>query len=386
MAIVRRYRKKRKKICYQAQVYIKGVRQAYKSFKTKTEAVTWHKEQKEKLSHNLHSSGKRKSEISFLDCFNKYRKEGFSLLKRSSRESYECRFRYFTDGPLSHIQMEEFKAQSVYNWIEWLKNQETVKNIRRKTFLRELELLQTILNWYKNFIDEDFHVPITKKHKKLCYYKPVTSKRPDYYAKPEELRAFIKWLRENTRNPVYWRIALFMILTGARVSEACGLCWSSVDLKRGQARIVQKMGWDYKTRQPYLEKTTKTDASVRILLLSEELIKVLNIIKEENQNKEGLVFLDRDNLAMKYNNIQAAFNKGFKALKLPWRSTHILRHSYATGALIATQNISAVQATLGHTSSRMTEKYAKVIALLDKKVAEKTTKFFDIFNNKSPEN
>ena len=97
--------------------------------------------------------------------------------------------------------------------------------------------------------------------------------------------------------------------------------------------------------------------------------------------KMGLVFTDMKGEALKYNVIQSSFNACFTALNLPWRSTHILRRSYTTGALMATQNISAVQAALGHTSSKMTEKYAKVIALLDKKVAEKTTQFFDIFNH-----
>ena len=49
------------------------------------------------------------------------------------------------------------------------------------------------------------------------------------------------------------------------------------------------------------------------------------------------------------------------ALKLPWSSTHILRHSYATMALIATRDLSFVQASLGHTSSRMTEKYDRKV-------------------------
>ena len=140
------------------------------------------------------------------------------------------------------------------------------------------------------------------------------------------------------------------------------------------------MSWDHNTKKPYLKQTTKTDASVRILLLSNELIKVLKEMREETQNKMGLVFTCRKDEALKYNAIQSSFNAGFIALNLPWRSTHILRHSYATGALMATQNISAVQVTLGHTSSKMTERYAKVIALLDKRVAEKTSQFFDIFN------
>ena len=47
------------------------------------------------------------------------------------------------------------------------------------------------------------------------------------------------------------------------------------------------------------------------------------------------------------------------------------------------KNISVVQASLGHTSSQMTERYAKVIALLDRGVAEKTAKVFDIFGSKN---
>ena len=70
------------------------------------------------------------------------------------------------------------------------------------------------------------------------------------------------------------------------------------------------------------------------------------------------------------------------ALNLPWRSTHILRHSYATMALIATIDISSVQASLGHTSSRMTEKYAKVVALLNRDTVKKPPRlltYFEVF-------
>ena len=61
----------------------------------------------------------------------------------------------------------------------------------------------------------------------------------------------------------------------------------------------------------------------------------------------------------------------------------ILRHSYATMALIATRDLSSVQASLGHTSSRMTEKYAKVVALLNRNTAEKTTRAFNLFGGYS---
>lgn len=98
------------------------------------------------------------------------------------------------------------------------------------------------------------------------------------------------------------------------------------------------------------------------------------------------LFTDMEGGLLKYNAIQSAFNHGFMALKLPWRSTHILRHSYATMALIAMRDISSVQASFGHTSSRMTEKYAKVVALLNRETAEKTTKAFNLFGSEREDN
>ena len=389
MAIIKRFHKKngKKKIFYQAQVYVRGVRLVHKSFETKALAVIWHEEQKKRLTRDPSELFKtEKSEMLFSDCFKKYVDEAFPSLRKSTKQAYETRFRYFTKGPLPHSKMGEFKAQVVYNWISWLKKHKTAKNKGRKTFQHELKMLNVILQWHRNFVDEDFNVPITKKHRLLCHYKNVPPKRPDYYAKPEELRAFVKWLKEHRSHPVYWRLALFMILTGARVSEACGMCWECVDLEKGQARVIRRMAWEQRTKRPYLEETTKTSASVRVLLLSGELVSVLQEMKEECQNQAGLLFTDRKGKALKYNAIQSSFNAGFKALNLPWRSTHILRHSYATAALQATNSLSAVQATLGHTSSRMTERYAKAIALLDKGVVEKTAKFFDIFNKKKISN
>ena len=85
-----------------------------------------------------------------------------------------------------------------------------------------------------------------------------------------------------------------------------------------------------------------------------------------------LVFTDNKGGLLKYNAVQSSFNAGFIALNLPWRSTHICRHTYATIALMETKNLSAVQASLGHTEIKMTQKYAKAIALLSSETGEKT--------------
>ena len=109
----------------------------------------------------------------------------------------------------------------------------------------------------------------------------------------------------------------------------------------------------------------------------ERLTNILREMKNEAQN--DLVFIDSKGELIKYNAIQSAFNAGFTALKLPWRSTHICRHTYATVALMTTKNLSAVQASLGHTEVRMTQRYAKTVALLSSETGEKT--FSALFKN-----
>ena len=344
--------------------------------KSKAEACIWCG--KENFLRIPSEFNQEKSTFFFSDCLKQYKKEAIPLLRKSSQQSYKFRFRYFTRGPLANITMKHLNAKAIQTWLQWLKKHPTAKNKGRKNFIHELKSLSAILNWYRNFVDENFNVPITKKHRQLCHYKPILPKRPDYYARPEELRAWIKWLQGRS-SPVYWQLATFMLLTGARVGEACGMLWEAVEFKQGIARVVRKIRWDHKTRRPHLEDTTKTEASVRLLLLSNELIKLLKQMKAKNGD-EGLLFKDKKGEPLKYRAIQSAFNAGFMALKLPWRSTHILRHSYATMALIATKDLSSVQASLGHTSSHMTERYAKVIALLDRNIAEKTTKALNLFS------
>ena len=126
-----------------------------------------------------------------------------------------------------------------------------------------------------------------------------------------------------------------------------------------------------------MEDVTKTVQSARLLMLPKKLKDMLSEMKKEAVN--DLVFTDTRVEFIRYNAIQSAFNAGFEALKLPWHSTHILRHTYATIALMKTKDISAVQASLGHTEVRMTQRYAKTVALLSSETGEKTS--FAIFKN-----
>ena len=119
-----------------------------------------------------------------------------------------------------------------------------------------------------------------------------------------------------------------------------------------------------------MKDVTKTSSSARILILPKRLQTVFYQMKKEAVS--DVVFTNKEGGLLKYNAVQSSFNAGFIALKLPWRSTHICRHTFATLALMTTKNLSAVQANLGHSEQRTTQVYAKIIALLSLETGEKT--------------
>ena len=124
----------------------------------------------------------------------------------------------------------------------------------------------------------------------MCRFKPNTPRRPDYYMRPENAKQLVEWLKEHRSNPVYWRLATFMLLTRTRVGEACGLKWEEVDLEQGTARIIRRVRWDQVTKRPFLEDVTKTVQSARLLMLPEKLKSISREMKKEALN--DLVFTD----------------------------------------------------------------------------------------------
>ena len=368
--------KRKRKTVYFAQVYLNGVRVKSKSFDTKTEAYVWHDKEKARLKEGKTFLDEELREIFFEDCVKRYLKEHVSNLKFSSQRNL-CSFcqRFLMKSPLAKIKMSDLNHTHVDHWIQWLfRNFKDTCN--RHSFRLELRRFGSVLHWWRNYVDPGFQFPVVQGHRNRCHFKLRESemKRPDYFVKPHEVRLWLDELQK-IQNPVYYRLAQFMILTGARVSEACGLLWSEVDFENKFARVVRSADWSHST--PQISETTKTKTSVRVLTLPEKLVELLREMKEESQGS-SLVFRSAKDGVVPYSTVRWAFDKSFKACGLSWRGTHICRHTYATMALMATNSISAVQASLGHKDQQMTQRYAKVVALINSDMAEKTAKMYEV--------
>ena len=310
-----------------------------------------------------------------------YKAKKLSTFSLSTQQSFGGRYIYLSESPFIKVKISNLSAEHIDLWLDWLKEHPKVDYNKRKNFVQELKILGHVLHWYHHFIDPSFVVPIVKRHKQKCFYKPITLRRPDYFMKPEEVRKWIEWLRSRKlMDTVYWKLASFMVLTGVRVGEACGLKWDAINLEKGRVNIFRKVGWDRSSKRPYIEERVKTKESLRILILSQDVVEMLKMMKKEKPNNE-IVFSDKAGNFLNYTTIRDAFTRGFKSLNLPWSGTHICRHTYATMALYATKDMASVQANLGHTTQQMTEKYAKIAKMISSDTAEKTAQVFQLFSN-----
>lgn len=380
MAIIKHSRTnkklKKKTIFYEAQVYVRGVRIATKSFETQAEAAVWHDEAKKQLVSGQITHEDVGSML-FGTVLKMYQEKRLSELRPQTRQSHEVRFKYLADAPLANFRMCDISDIVIDDWFRWLKKQPTTQNKGRKHFRQEFKMLSAVLNWYRDCINAQFIVPIVKRHRQAIFYKPVIPRRPDYFMRKEDIQNWIDWLKVHRKNKTYYRLATFMVLTATRVGEAAGLCWDTVDFDNKIVSIRRSVWWDHRTRRPNLQELTKTAESVRIIGLSPQVLEMLREMRQETSG-DGPVFTDLEGGLLSYPSIQHAFNDGFEALKLPWRSTHICRHSFGTLALVATRDLSSVQAAMGHRNIRETQGYAKIVALLDGVTASKTAEYIGL--------
>jgi len=104
--------------------------------------------------------------------------------------------------------------------------------------------------------------------------------------------------------------------------------------------------------------------------MDEELLGKLRDWRLKSGRSQGLIFSINGEEPLGYRSIQQKFDRTFKRLHLPHRSTHILRHSFATDFLEVTGDQNALKEILGHRDLRQTEHYAKITSTLKKRAAQ----------------
>lgn len=167
-------------------------------------------------------------------------------------------------------------------------------------------------------------------------------------------------------------------LTGARVSELCGLTWADVRLENlDDAEITFAWQVDRKgNRRP-----TKTDGSARTVPIPRELARILarHKLAAQDTRPEAFVFATRSGRPLSQRNVARALREtqrratdehggptfavlhevapdGTPLPALPGTvpSMHSFRHTVASGALLAGESVDEVAFLLGHRDATVT--------------------------------
>lgn len=145
-------------------------------------------------------------------------------------------------------------------------------------------------------------------------------------------------------------VMLFYLHTGVRRSEALSICWTDIDFEQNLILI----------------KGTKTESSFRHILLTDEVRKILNGQRKQNEKlgyKGAFIFPFS----------AQQMSRTFREL-CPNHHLHDLRHTFITRCAECGVNVSVCQQLVGHSTSDMTMNvYTHVMDEFKRKEALKFT-------------
>jgi len=161
------------------------------------------------------------------------------------------------------------------------------------------------------------------------------------YLSESQLQDLVAVLKQG-ENRTVCNIAMFLLSTGARLSE--GLCarWEQFDLLHRTWKI------------PALNSKSK---KVRSVPLNDVVCELLDSLQPDTALRSGYLFTNpRTNDRVK--TVHRAWYKIRDKAGVPFLRIHDLRHMYASFMVNAGRSLYEVQAVLGHSSPQVTQRYA----------------------------
>lgn len=155
----------------------------------------------------------------------------------------------------------------------------------------------------------------------------------------EQLKALVKVLEEDDSRPVCL-IAQFLLCTGARRSEVLSARWEHIDL--------QKRHWLIPAKHSKSKR-------VRPVPLNDSAMHVLGHLP--TREKGGPLFVNRQT-GRPYTDIAKVWQRLRSKAGLPHLRIHDLRHTFASLLINGGRTLYEVQKILGHSSPKVTERYA----------------------------
>lgn len=161
----------------------------------------------------------------------------------------------------------------------------------------------------------------------------------EHYLNEEELERLVNVLRANDP-PTVCQVALFLLSTGARLSEALQAKWSDINRISNVWRV---------------EARNSKSGKIRSIPLNASAIDVLNQLGSEGKNE--YLFVSR-HTHERLTSVNRVWGRLRVKAGLPHLRLHDLRHQFASFLVNSGRTLYEVQKILGHSDSKVTERYS----------------------------
>lgn len=307
-------------------------------FKTLQEAVLWQsfREEVEAEKRLSDSKGYR-----FKDLVKDFQKHRFPILGHSTRVNYKHAQKLLSF--FDNFEVEHISSKVIDDWFSWLKEPQRLASYKKSRccFSKELSILKAYLKWHIGRNDEtQLMLPFKERHKEMMLLKPKRVAKPSYMT-PEETEHWFRSLR--AVSPNFYEAGVIQVEQVLRVSEVFGMTWDNYDERNGIYRFTHHVIYSrQKNVKPFLQDVpAKNDSGDYFIShLRDRSVEALNVLRRHARC--NLIFHCRGNLYT-YRQIQYGYNKAFKEAHLPYRSTHVCRHTGATAFLDETGDPLALQ-------------------------------------------
>ena len=192
---------------------------------------------------------------------------------------------------------------------------------------------------------------------------PENRKTEIKFLSSDEQDALKKIIPDNTSG----RAIRFLLGTGMRVSELCGLKWTDlqsdgIHVERSNMTIEDWKNDGYIN----IEDIPKTSAGKRVIPTNKTLLSLLDIQRKEQAkeclktgrpfDRDGYIFANAVGNPADRSNLGRAFRAMCKDAGIVGRGIHSLRHTFATNWIRKSPDIPALSRILGHTDPAFTYK------------------------------
>lgn len=171
------------------------------------------------------------------------------------------------------------------------------------------------------------------------------------YTIPQQ-KKLMSVLTSSTR-PEY-SVIILMLETGMRVGEALALTWNDIDWDRRAVSIRKTVIRDRHGRY-MVQNSPKSESSNRTIPLSTRAYTMIERLYEDAPSEDGYIFIAPETgRPVTYHAMKYYVPRACKEAGVPYRGTHVFRHTFATNCYHKGCDVKLLSRMLGHSSVAIT--------------------------------